>query len=213
MITHRIPLHSGEPRAQHAPRGPDGCLLPSLQPRPHPNLHPPQRPPPPAPYTPASCRANLSVPPWIYPSLTDAHARTHTQTALHELHHINYKLYTHDTWSLRIFGVGTPSACSLWVHVVKLKQRNKPSSPPCLKLYFAVVSFSWTPGYFSVQAIMRCLFINIIDDETQSSICWWRWGVFVWKSRLHDSVHKLFERVLCLISNSSHWHKTYIQNL
>lgn len=25
----------GEPRAQHAPQGPDGGLLPSLQPRPH----------------------------------------------------------------------------------------------------------------------------------------------------------------------------------
>lgn len=45
------------------------------------------------------------------------------------------------------------------------KQTILTPPPPCLKLYAAVVSFSWTPGYFSVQAIMRCLFINIIDDK------------------------------------------------
>lgn len=32
----RMPLHSGEPRAQHAPRGPDGCLLLSPRSPPHP---------------------------------------------------------------------------------------------------------------------------------------------------------------------------------
>lgn len=200
MTTHRIPLHSGEPRAQHAPRAPDGCLLPSLQPRPH-NLHPP------TPLTP-SCAVHTSIlqSQCLCPtmdrslSLSLSDARTYT----HRMYYTNCitltKLYTHNTWSLRSFSVGTPYACFFRVLVVsvQLKQRNKPFSPPCLKLYAAIVSFSLTPGYFSVQAIMRCLFIKIMDDETQSSICWWWCRMFVWKSTLSGlRPQAFFERVLC----------------
>lgn len=82
----RMPLHSGEPRAQHAPRGPDGCLL--LSPR-----------PPPHPITPLTDAASQSLHPTrIHPPPTDrcARARTHTRT----LNHINDKLHAHDIWSL-----------------------------------------------------------------------------------------------------------------
>lgn len=101
LTTHQIPLHSGEPRAQHAPRGPDGCLLPSLQlpplpTPPHPNIQlstpPPTRPSCSTPVQPK--KLILPVPPWNYPSLIHARANTntHTHTALN-----NYKLYTQDT--------------------------------------------------------------------------------------------------------------------
>lgn len=150
-------------------------------------------------------------------------ARTHTHPALHELHHINYKLYTHDTWSVRGFGVGTPSACALWVHVDQLKQRNKPASPPCLKVHAAFVSFSWTPGYFSVQAIVRCVFINITHDEMQSSICWWgclsgkRIALFrpqaVWKSNMMFDGKLVYIRTFRILSSRKlvlFWHCPFL---
>lgn len=65
MTTHQMPLHSGEPRAQHAPRGPDGCLLQRSQPHTPPVTNP--RPTP-----------HLTPPPPSYPSLR---APTITTTA------------------------------------------------------------------------------------------------------------------------------------
>lgn len=107
MTAHQIPLHSGEPRAQHAPRGPDGCLLPSLQPSdPHPpsSIHE-HTPTPPAQCTPVSYRVNLSVPPGIYVSLSDEHAQVRANT--HTLRYmncitltINFTPMTHDLYAV-----------------------------------------------------------------------------------------------------------------
>lgn len=125
MTTHRMPLHSREPRAQHAPRGPDGCLL--LSPRPPPNRT-------------AHWCYGAHLPPLpprsIHPPPTDgcAHIHRHTRT----LRHINYTLHTHDIWSLHAVLAWVPHLHGLgfffkiWVHVVSVqpKQRNTPSSTP-----------------------------------------------------------------------------------
>lgn len=120
----------------------------------------------------------------IHPPPTDgcACALAHTRT----LNHINDKLHAHDIWSLHA-GLAWVSHLHafffffLWVRVVggsseTKKERKAPSSP--LPVYetpaYTIVYFSWTPRYVSVQPFIRCVFIDIIDNKTQSFFCSWR---------------------------------------
>lgn len=160
--------YSGEPRAQHAPRGPDGCLL--LSPR-----------PPPHPITPLTDAAEPISPSHQDPSTSHRwmRARTHAYwiTLTTNFTRTTYDLYT-QVWR------GYP-ICMLffyiWVRVVggsseTKKERKAPSSP--LPVYetpaYTIVYFSWTPRYVSVQPFIKCVFIDIIDNKTQSFVCSWR---------------------------------------
>lgn len=111
----------------------------------------------------------------------DARARAHTHahwiTLTTNFTRTTYDLYT-QVWR------GYPICMLfffLWVRVVggsseTKKERKAPSSP--LPVYetpaYTTVYFSWTPRYVSVQPFIRCVFIDIIDNKTQSFFCSWR---------------------------------------
>lgn len=147
MTTHQMPLHSGEPRAQHAPRGPDGWLLPSLQP------HQPT-PIDPTPHTLLLHRSSILTgqPPCIHLCIS---AHIHTNCAAYS---INLTRTTHDLHAVLAW------VPHLHASYVSVQPKRTNPRPPCLET--AIVSFSLTLGHSSVQA-MRCLFINTIK--------WW-WG-------------------------------------
>lgn len=122
----------------------------------------------------------------IHPPPTDrcARARTHTRT----LNHINDKLHAHDIWSLHaglawvshlhaffFFFFLSYGSVLLGVQVKqRKKERHHPHPSPYETPAYTIVYFSWTPRYVSVQAFIRCVFIDIIDNKTQSFICSWR---------------------------------------
>lgn len=100
---------------------------------------------------------------------THTHIHTHFDTSHHpSTSHAWHMIFTH-------FGRGYP-ICTLLTgpYFSELKQRNKQSSPPCLKVYAAIVSRLWRPNYREMLGI---------GDER-----WWRLCV---TNGLHASVGKL----------------------
>lgn len=218
LTTHQIPLHSGEPRAQHAPRGPDGCLLPSLQlplspPHPTPTSsyrpHPPHGLPAPHQY---SLKSWSSLSHCGTTHLSSMRAQTQTHT--HALHWttINFTRRTHDLHA--VFSVGTPSACFLVVSV-QLKQTTTPL--PFGKSMLQLSPSAWLLDILASKlSLDACLSILILygDDETKLSLLMederclsGRTDCVTPSTRFHFD-----ERISRWISNSWRW-KTHIGNL
>ena len=129
MTTHQMPLHSGEPRAQHAPRGPDGCLLPSL-------------PPPPPPHTPTHTHTlplhHSSIlagqPPCIHLCVR-ARTLTYTQNCAACAHALSYSInFTRTTHDLHAVLAWVPHLHASYVSVQPKRTPPQPPAPqPCLE--------------------------------------------------------------------------------
>lgn len=141
---------------------PDGSLL--LSPRPPPNPHHTTHAAEPI----SPSHQDPSTSHWWMRARTHAHWITLT---------INFTRTTYDLYTQGWRGF---PICMLffiiWVRVVggssdTKKERHLASSP--LPVWNSSLC-NCLDGYVSVQAFIKCVFNDVIDNKTQSFICWWR---------------------------------------